>query len=84
MEWSAVDLGFGVGAIPTVCMLLASMVLYTVEVSDHVEAAFQNFAAGLILAAVAAELFPLVAEVVVITTNMNMNNPMSLSLSIYY
>lgn len=82
MEWSPVDLGFAIGAIPTVCMLLASMVLYSIEVSDHVEAAFQNFAAGLILAAVAAELFPLVAEVVVITTNIN--NPMSLSLSIYY
>lgn len=40
-------------------MLLASYILYTYEVHALVEATFQNFAAGLIVAAVAAELFPL-------------------------
>jgi len=43
-------------------MVVVSLVLYQIHVSDLVEAAFQNFAAGLILAAVAAELFPLVAQ----------------------
>ena len=62
MTLSAVELGFAVGAIPTACMILVSLLLYQIHVSDLVEAAFQNFAAGLILAAVAAELFPLVAQ----------------------
>ena len=40
-------------------MLLASFLLSQLDVEPYVEAVFQNFAAGLILAAVGAELFPL-------------------------
>ena len=40
-------------------MLIASILLTNISVSKSVEATFQNFAAGLILAAVASELFPL-------------------------
>ena len=46
-----VELGFLVGAIPTVSMILTSMLLSSIEVSPMVEAGFQNFAAGLIIAA---------------------------------
>ena len=55
----AVNLALLVGMIPTVSMGVASYFLSHVTVSGVVEACFQNFAAGLILAAVAAELFPL-------------------------
>lgn len=54
--------GFIIGAIPTFTMSLASLVFSNVEVSSKVEAFFQNFAGGLILAAVAAELFPLMLQ----------------------
>ena len=40
-------------------MLVASFLLSQLEVESKIEAVFQNFAAGLILAAVGAELFPL-------------------------
>lgn len=40
-------------------MLASSIALTNIEVHKYLEAAFQNFAAGLILAAVASELFPL-------------------------
>lgn len=48
---SSVSLGFLVGAIPTVTMTLSSIAFTSIRVSLLVEAAFQNFAAGLILAA---------------------------------
>ena len=50
-----------IGAIPTCSMLLASFALMNLKVQPLVEACFQNFCAGLILAAVAMELFPLMA-----------------------
>jgi hypothetical protein len=53
------SLAFLVGGIPTLTMGLASLLLTSISVSSLTEAAFQNFAAGLILAAVASELFPL-------------------------
>ena len=56
---TSVELGFVVGAVPTVAMLLSELALTNIETNKYVEATFQNFAAGLILAAVAAELFPL-------------------------
>ena len=62
MALSAVELGFLVGLFPTACMVVVSLVLYNLSVSTIVEASFQNFAAGLILAAVAAELFPLIEQ----------------------
>lgn len=40
-------------------MIASSLALTNIEVHKYLEAAFQNFAAGLILAAVASELFPL-------------------------
>lgn len=55
-------MGFVVGAIPTVSMILTSMLLSSIEVSPMIEAGFQNFAAGLIIAAVAEELFPLMLD----------------------
>ena len=57
-----------VGMIPTVSMVMASFFLSHVTVSGVMEACFQNFAAGLILAAVAAELFPLLLANDVSTT----------------
>lgn len=50
-----------IGAIPTCSMLLASFALMNLKVQPLIEACFQNFCAGLILAAVAMELFPLMA-----------------------
>jgi zinc transporter ZupT len=51
--------GLVVGLVPTVSMTLATLLLTKVEVSAQVEASLQNFAAGLIIAAVAGELFPI-------------------------
>ena len=48
---TGVSLGFLVGAIPTISMTIASVVLTSITVTVLVEAAFQNFAAGLIIAA---------------------------------
>ena len=48
---TGVSLGFLVGAIPTISMTIASVVLTSISTTALVEAAFQNFAAGLILAA---------------------------------
>lgn len=50
-----------IGSIPTFSMLLASFALINLKVQPLIEACFQNFCAGLILAAVAMELFPLMA-----------------------
>jgi hypothetical protein len=55
-------LGLLVGAFPTVAMLFSSWLFVNVEVKPHIEAVFQNFAAGLVLGAVAQELFPLMNE----------------------
>ena len=51
-----------IGLAPSVCMGIASFFLSHVTISGIVEACFQNLAAGLILAAVAAELFPLLQD----------------------
>ena len=59
---SAVELGFLVALFPSISMLLTSFLLFKLEVSSEVEASFQNFSAGLILSAVAGELFPLLSE----------------------
>eukprot|EP00596_Hydrurales_sp_CCMP1899_P000443 CAMPEP_0119036262 /NCGR_PEP_ID=MMETSP1177-20130426/3847_1 /TAXON_ID=2985 /ORGANISM="Ochromonas sp, Strain CCMP1899" /LENGTH=554 /DNA_ID=CAMNT_0006995841 /DNA_START=152 /DNA_END=1816 /DNA_ORIENTATION=- len=48
-----------IGAIPTSSMLFASLALINLKVPPLIEACFQNFCAGLILAAVALELLPL-------------------------
>lgn len=50
-----------VGSIPTVSMLLASFALMNLKVPPLIEACFQNFCAGLILAAVSLELLPLMS-----------------------
>ena len=57
-----VERGFVVTAAPTLCMALASLLLSNMEVGKLMESLLQYFAAGLILAAVAAELFPLMLE----------------------
>ena len=48
-----------IGFIPTASMLFASFALYNFAVSSLIEASCQNFTSGLIIAAVAQELFPL-------------------------
>uniref|UniRef100_A0A7S3M8C8 Uncharacterized protein n=2 Tax=Spumella elongata TaxID=89044 RepID=A0A7S3M8C8_9STRA len=62
MVLTGVGLGFFVGAFPTLAMMIASCLLTTYEVGPKIEACFQNFAAGLIIAAVAGELFPIMAS----------------------
>eukprot|EP01040_Poterioochromonas_malhamensis_P010505 gene10505-11436_t len=54
--------GLLVGCFPTIAMIIASFLLTKLEVPVLVEAALQNFAAGLIIAAVAAELFPVMVD----------------------
>jgi len=51
-----------IGACPTAAMIVATFLLTKVEVDIKIEAALQNFAAGLIIAAVAAELFPIMVD----------------------
>ena len=51
-----------IGAVPTFSMSVCSIIANRVKVKPEVEAIFQNFAAGLIIAAVAAELFPLLSK----------------------
>lgn len=48
---TSLQLGVIVGLIPTVAMILSSILLTNIEVKPSVEACFQNFAAGLMLAA---------------------------------
>lgn len=57
LDW---QFGLLVGLLPTTSMLLASSILIHYEVGAVIEACIQNFCAGLILAAVGGELFPLV------------------------
>ena len=59
---SNVELAFVVAAVPTASMGLASALMSTVQVSPLVESVLQFFAGGLIVAAVAAELFPLMLD----------------------
>ena len=58
-DWSR---GLLVGLVPTLSMLTGSLLLMKYEVHRLTEACFQFFSAGLILAAVAGELFPLAVE----------------------
>lgn len=51
-----------IGSVPCIFMLLASFIMMHVQVSDVIEATLQNFSAGLILAAVGNELFPLLSK----------------------
>ena len=60
-------LAFLVTLAPTAGMVVASYFLTKVEIPAIVEACFQNLAAGLILAAVGAELFPLLMQPMVST-----------------
>lgn len=59
---NAVELGFAIGSIPTIAMLLASYLMYAYSFGKVVEGCIQYFAGGLILAIVATELFPLITE----------------------
>jgi hypothetical protein len=51
MGLSLIELGTLVGSFPSIAMLFASILLTAFKVSNVVEGIFQNFAAGLILAA---------------------------------
>ena len=73
MVLQGIDLALAVGLIPTASMIMCSILATKFKVSPELEAIFQNFAAGLILAAVAAELFPL------LKTNPNTNEEISQS-----
>lgn len=59
MTTSPENTAFLIGAFPSAAMLLAILLLTRVEISSLMEACVQNFAAGLILAAVAGEIFPI-------------------------
>jgi len=60
--YTGVALGFITCSIPTAAMMIASAFIDCVNVPASIEAIFQNYAAGLILAAVGAELFPLMLD----------------------
>ena len=49
------------GCIPGFLMLLSSVVMAQIVVPEYIEASLQNFSAGLIIGAVAGELFPLLS-----------------------
>jgi hypothetical protein len=57
-----VALAVVIGAVPTFSMSVCSLIANRVKVKPEIEAIFQNFAAGLIISAVAAELFPLLSK----------------------
>jgi len=59
---SSVPLAAVIGGIPTTSMILAIIALSNIEVGAKIEASLQNFAAGLIIAAVAGELFPVMLD----------------------
>lgn len=61
-EVTGVSLGFLIGAVPTISMAVSSAIMSSMEVSPATESMVQYFASGLILAAVALELFPLLKE----------------------
>ena len=52
-----------VGGLPTISMIFASLVVFNVNISSTFESTAQNFCAGLILGAVAKELFPQIDNV---------------------
>lgn len=58
---NVVVLAFACSAVPAGSMLLGSWLLMRVRVGDRLLASFQNLSAGLVLAAVASELFPMLA-----------------------
>ena len=62
VQIDGVKLALIVGAAPTVSMMLCSLIASHIKTKPQIEAIFQNFAAGLILAAVAGELFPLLSK----------------------
>jgi len=61
-DLSDVQLGFAVAALPTLAMMISSAIMSNVEISPRTESILQYFCGGLIVAAVAAELFPLMLE----------------------
>jgi len=53
----------GLSGIPAFCMLMGSLaVLFVNSVNEKLQAALQNFSAGIIIAAVGSELFPLLGK----------------------
>ena len=58
VETSDVQWAMIVAVCPTISMLVCSGCFFGASVPVHVEATFQNFAAGMILAATALELMP--------------------------
>lgn len=59
---NVVVLAFACAAVPAASMMLGSWLLMRVTVGERMLASFQNLSAGLVLAAVASELFPMLAE----------------------
>jgi hypothetical protein len=59
---NAVVLAFACSVVPAAAMMLGSLLLTRIKISERLLAAFQNLSAGLVLAAVAAELFPLLGS----------------------
>lgn len=60
-DWTAWEDLYGgvlVGSLPTVSMLLTSLLTFNAKISSTFESTAQNFCAGLIIGAVAKELFP--------------------------
>ena len=55
---SGIGYGFILGVIPASFMMFSSFVMMNQSVSELTEAMLQNFSAGMIISAVAAELFP--------------------------
>ena len=47
---------------PAVCMAVGSYSVLWIKTSPRTQAIFQNFSAGMLIAAVAGELFPLMAS----------------------
>lgn len=84
MVLNAIELGFLVGAVPTFSMALCSLLFSSVEVSSEIEACFQNFAGGLILAAVGGELFPLMLDASPSNTRIGVTVGMAFGLCIVY
>lgn len=53
----------GLAAIPAFCMLMGSLaVMFVSKINTKVQASLQNFSAGIIIAAVGSELFPLLGK----------------------
>jgi len=77
-------IGVGIGLIPCVGMAFASLLLMKYKINVLLEASLQNFAAGLILAAVASELFPLLAEIPNITGSIGITIGFAIALSLVY